>query len=144
MIDRPGEWWKGGDFADLTEYLNAYTAQGYPAGRIERSVCGACGGTRFHLSLDDQEGVAQRSCVACGSPAFLGDSEEHWDGAEPGDAACPCGEEQFEIGVAFALHDDGDVRWLTIGCRCMTCGILGVYADWKIDYSPTDHLFAAV
>jgi hypothetical protein len=81
---------------------------------------------------------------ACGASAFLCDSEEYWDDADPDDAACPCGGEVLEIGVAFSLRDDGDVRWITVGGRCVACGVLGVYTDWKIDYSPTGHLFAAV
>lgn len=144
LIDRSGQWWKGEDFGDLTQYLNEYTAANYPAGRIERAVCGACGGTEFRLSLDDEVGCAQRSCVACDASAFLGDSEEYWDDADPDDAACPCSGEQFGVGVALSLRDDGDVRWITVGGRCAACGVLGVYTDWKIDYSPTDHLFAAV
>ncbi len=144
LIDRSGQWWKGEDFGDLTQYLNEFTAENYPADRIGRSVCGACGGTGFRLSFDDEEGGAQRTCVACGASAFLGDSEEYWDDAEPDDAECPCGGEQFEVGVAFSLRDDGDVRWITVGGRCVACGVLGVYTDWKIDYSPTGHLFAAV
>ena len=50
----------------------------------------------------------------------------------------------FGIGVAFSLRDDGDVRWITVGGRCVACGGLGAYTDWKIDYSPTNHLLTAV
>jgi hypothetical protein len=144
VIDRSGEWWTGQDFADLTGYLIEFTAGSDPAGRIERSECDACRGTTFRLQLDDDEGCAQRTCTACSGSAFIGDSEEYWADADPGEAACPCGGDQFELGVAFSLRDDGDVRWITIGGRCTDCGVLGVYTDWKIDYRPTDHLFAAV
>lgn len=48
----------------------------------------------------------------------------------------------FTVGVGFALRDDGDVRWISIGLLCVQDGTLGVYADWKIDYSPTDHLLS--
>jgi hypothetical protein len=32
------------------------------------------------------------------------------------------------------------VRWISLGLRCVQDGTLGVYADWKVDYSPTGHL----
>jgi hypothetical protein len=28
---------------------------------------------------------------------------------------------------------------VTVGLRCIRGGFCGVYADWKIDYSPTHH-----
>jgi hypothetical protein len=64
-------------------------------------------------------------------------------GLTDGGAQCPCGDEAFEVGVAFSLREDGDVRWITVGGLCVACGVLGAYADWKIDYSPTDHLLTA-
>ena len=68
------------------------------------------------------------------------DSGDYEDEAKPGDAACPCGGESFEVAVGFALRDDGDIRWVSIGLRCVDDGLLGVYSDWKIDYSSTDEL----
>ncbi|MFI5896109.1 alpha/beta fold hydrolase [Actinoplanes sp. NPDC051513] len=38
---------------------------------------------------------------------------------------------------------DREVRWISIGLRCLTDGTLGVYADWKIDYTPTAHLLTS-
>lgn len=115
------------------------------AGPIAQSLCGGCGSATFGLVVDDDEaGCAKRQCGRCGAEAFIGDSEEFWDAADPGEAACPCGGEQFEVGVAFSLRDDGSVCWITVGARCVACGVLGVYADWKIDYDPTDHLLTAV
>ena len=64
--------------------------------------------------------------------------------AEPEDCACPCGGETFEVAVGFALRDGGDVKWVSVGLRCTIDGTLGVYADWKIDYSPTTALFDRV
>lgn len=37
---------------------------------------------------------------------------------------------------------DDEVRWVSVGLRCLTDGTLGVYTDWKIDYTPTAHLLA--
>lgn len=144
MIDRSGEWWKGSTFDDLAEFLKEFSAAtGDPSERTIQSRCG-CGHEAFGLVVDDEAGCARRTCNACGSAEYLLDSEEHWEDADPGEAACPCGGEQFEVGVGFALRDDGDVRWVYVSGRCVECGILGVYADWKIDYSPTSQLFSAV
>ncbi|MCA1272399.1 hypothetical protein ACIPQH_16810 [Streptomyces rubiginosohelvolus] len=67
-------------------------------------------------------------------------NEESWEDDEPGAAGCPCGSEEFEAAVAFSLGDGGSVRWVTVGLRCIKDGFCGAYADWKIDYGPTDHL----
>ena len=144
MIDKSGKYWKGEGFDDLADFVRQFTGKQYPAERVIHSTCSSCGKSAFTLKLDGEEGCAERRCVECGQTAFIGDSEEFWSDAQPGDAACPCGHGIFEIGVGFALHPDGDVRWNTVGGRCTTCGILGVYVDWKIDYSPTEHLLSAV
>ncbi|MFR9780329.1 hypothetical protein ACL02O_30285 [Micromonospora sp. MS34] len=67
-------------------------------------------------------------------------SADYWQDADPDECVCPCGGEAFQVAVGFALRADGEVRWVSIGMRCTRDGVLGVYADWKIDYSPTDHL----
>ena len=106
----------------------------------------SCGGTQFTLSIDNDEGFAARRCTSCGGSFLMLDSEAA--DADPGEAACPCGSEIFEIAVDFALGDDGghngDVRWVYLGLRCVKDDVLGVYADWEIDYSPTAHLLAQV
>lgn len=108
--------------------------------KIVPSVCGECGGRVFFVFVDDVEGAAGRVCTGCGCPAFIADSEEIWEEADPGEAACPCGSEEFETAVAYSLGANGSVRWVTVGLRCQKDGAVGVYADWKIDYGPTDHL----
>lgn len=57
---------------------------------------------------------------------------------------CPCGVKLFELAVAFSHRDDGTVKWITVGRRCVDCGILGAAVDWKIDYFPTAHLYDQV
>ncbi|WP_260848731.1 hypothetical protein [Streptomyces sp. SLBN-118] len=62
--------------------------------------------------------------------AFIADSEEYWneeswEDDEPGAAGCPCGSEEFESAVAFSLGDDGSVRWVTVGLRCIKDGFRG-------------------
>ncbi|MEV8362613.1 hypothetical protein [Streptomyces niveus] len=115
--------------------------------KIAPSVCEGCGG-RVFLFLVNASG-AERRCSGCGSRAFIADSEEYWneeswEGDEPGGAGCPCGSEEFEAAVAFSLGGDGLVRWVTVGLRCVEDGFCGIYADWKIDYGPTDHLLTMV
>lgn len=88
-IDKSTEWWRGADFTDLAEYVRVVTASGYPADRVTQSVC-ACGGTYFRLAADTTEGCARRTCGACGTSAFIGDSAEYWEDAAPEPVACPC------------------------------------------------------
>jgi hypothetical protein len=46
------------------------------------------------------------------------------------------------VAVGFSLRDGGDVRWISIGLRCLTDNTLGVYADWNINYGPSGHLLS--
>ncbi|EFG04993.1 hypothetical protein CRV15_35455 (plasmid) [Streptomyces clavuligerus] len=130
--------------AELAAFLRG-AGDGRPV-RVAASVCG-CGGRVFFVLVNASG--AERECSGCGSRAFIADSGEYWDeesweGDEPGMAGCPCGGEEFEAAVAFSLGDDGSVRWVTVGLRCARDGFCGVYADWKIDYTPTDHLLTMV
>ncbi|MGV9607106.1 hypothetical protein ACWDR2_25635 [Streptomyces sp. NPDC003631] len=136
--DQVGE----GVSAELAVFLGN-AADGRPV-KIVASVCSGCGGRVFFVLVDDVEGGAERVCGGCGGRVFIADSEEFWEDADPGEACCPCGSEEFEIAVAFSLADDGSVRWVTVGLRCRKDGAVGVYADWKIDYAPTDHLLTKV
>jgi hypothetical protein len=141
-IDKSGEFWKGTDAADIDEFVRAFTADGYPVARMVHSRCEDCSGTTFALRVDDVEGYADRRCISCGRVFHMLDSAEYIDDASPEECACPCGGEEFELAVGYALRDGGDVRWVSVGARCIRDGTLGVYADWKIDYGPTDHLFS--
>jgi hypothetical protein len=95
---------------------------------------------------------AQRVCVNCGAESFICDSERYWDEGKSDECGCPCGEDEFELAVGFshvdAITEEGKtfrtIKWITVGARCVKCGILGVYADWKIDYDPCDHLYGQV
>ena len=59
-------------------------------------------------------------------------------------AACPSGCEQFQV-VGFASYEQPrDVRWVFVALRRIADGVLGVYAHWKFNYGPTDHLSAKV
>ncbi len=143
-IDTSGKWWKGTEFADLAEYVRLYTAEGYVATDIRQSTCANCGGTVFRLYGDTEEGAARRVCISCKQKAFICDSEEFWEDADPQQCVCPCKGKEFEVAVGFSFRETGDVKWVTVGQRCIRCGTLGSFVDWKIDYSPTDHLLKKV
>lgn len=139
-VDRSGELWRGEDFADLADYLREFRPGGYLVVRVKEVICLRCEGRAFTVLADDEEGCAQACCVACGERAFIADSADYWPDAEPEECACPCGGEVFQAATGFALRADGEVRWISVGLRCTQDGTMGVYADWKIDYGPTDHL----
>ena len=137
----------GAGAAGLADYLRGFAAGGYPVAEVVPAACAACGGSSeagFSVALDDEEGVAVRTCLLCDTSVPMLDSAEFLDDAEMGTAACPCGHETFDVAVGFALRDDGDVRWVSVGLRCRNDGQLGVYTDWKIDYSPSRNLLTAV
>jgi hypothetical protein len=143
-IDTSGPFWRGADLADLTEYLREYEAAGYPVAEVVEAVCAGCSGRAFRLLFDDTEGCVQRTCTGCDGSAYLLDSAEYAADAELEPAECPCDGDAFAVAVGFARRADGDVRWVSVGTRCVADGVLGVIADWKIDYSPTAHLLTGV
>ncbi|MEV0896093.1 hypothetical protein [Actinoplanes sp. NPDC049802] len=128
---------------DLAECIREYQAGGYPVAVVKESRCGRCDGVVFRVEVTEDESV-RRICLACGEAAFIGDSAEHWDDDDAEECACTCGGEEFTVAVGFALFDDGDVRWVSVGLRCLKDGVQGVYADVKIDYGPSQHLLDAV
>lgn len=142
-IDTSGEYWVGSEPRDLDEYLRAFTADNYPASRFVHAKC-AKGHSEFRLEVDEDEGVARRSCRQCGTTHDMLDSAEYWEDAQPRAVECPCGHDQHNVAVGFSLLDDGSIRWVTIAVRCIKCGVLGAPVDWKIDYEPAEHLFDAV
>src|SRR5262245_31630400 len=122
-IDKSGKYWVGSDARDLDEYLRELTADAYPVDRIVHAKC-ECGNARFRLEVDSDEGCARRSCARCRRRHLICDSEEHWSDAEPEPIVCPCGAKEFEIAAGFH-HHDASVKWITVGARCATCGMLG-------------------
>ncbi|GIF14926.1 hypothetical protein [Actinoplanes teichomyceticus] len=138
-LDRSGQLWRGDNFADLAEYIRHFKAGGYPVNTVTESRCGECDGTAFRINIDGDE-ATRRVCLSCGAAAFIGDSGEHWNEEEHDSCACPCGSEEFTAAVGYALFDDGEVRWVSLGLRCLKDNTLGVYADTKVDYSPSRHL----
>lgn len=141
-IDKAGKWWTGTSSADLREYLTEFKAGGYEViDVLEVPDCSACGNSvGYRVRIDDEEGYADRVCASCGHSHLMLDSADFVEDAAPEDAACPCGAEVFDVAVGFSTRDDGSIRWVSIGLRCRDDGVLGCYADWKIDYAPTEHL----
>jgi hypothetical protein len=43
----------------------------------------------------------------------------------------------FDVAAGFAVRDDGEVRWTSIGLWCVGDGILGVYAAEAGPQSPS-------
>jgi len=144
-LTKRGEFWFGKEAKDIHEFLKMYSENGYKVEEFRLASC-KCSGQVFLLYADDTEGAAKRVCVACDHAHFVGDSEEYWDEADPDMFACPeCEGEHSNIGVGFAFYQSSeDIRWLYVGCRCVDCGLVGVFADWKIDYSPSKQLLEQV
>jgi hypothetical protein len=131
----------GAPSAALSEYITNFGGgTEVPVSVLARSQCAECGGTSFWMRCSEEEGVAQRMCTGCKRTDFIGDSEEHWAKADVGDATCPCGKQEFEVGVGFCVDAEGDVNWMIVGAACLACGEPGVYADWCIDYTPNKQL----
>ncbi|WP_430782373.1 hypothetical protein [Actinoplanes sp. G11-F43] len=142
-LDKSGELWRGRDFEDLAAAVRDFRAGGYRVDTVIESRCAGCDGRAFRVDVDEQDNT-RRVCLACGASRFIGDSAEHWDEDAQDNCECPCGGDRFAVAVGFACHDDGDVRWISVGLRCLADGTLGVYADWKIDYGPSRHLLTRV
>ena len=145
-VSKQGSSWKGTEAADLGEYLRTFAAGGYTVAAVVHAACATCGAldAGFSVMLDDEEGAAIRTCRSCHAEVAMLDSVEFMEDADLGEAACPCGHEVFDVAVGFALRENAEVRWVSLGLRCLNDGLLGVYADWKIDYSPSRHLLSAV
>jgi hypothetical protein len=144
-LRKRGKYRYGENQADIRDEILRYSRGiKYLAHHYADAVC-ACGGRVFRLSLDDTEGAAVRSCVACAKEHPIGDSDEFLEEAELNDCACPCGNEEFEITVGVSLYEHSeDVRWLYVGCRCPGCGLTAVYGDWKNEFIGYRELLARV
>ena len=131
VIDRSGKWWVGSEATDIETYLKAYKAKGHAVHETRLCKCG-CGSIEFKLEADRDEGCAQRNCASCGEKHLICDSAEYWKDAEPESWACvECRGAICNLAVGFSL---------SVGNRCMGCGTLGSYVDWKVGYGPSHQL----
>ena len=138
--------WIGEAPEDMGGYLEAYASDGYQVHEFRLARC-TCGSVAFVLDADEEEGVARRTCSACGVQHFLCDSEEFWEDAAPETCPCVgCGSSVTNVDVGFSLYpsDPTGVRWLYVGTRCTQCGILGCAADWKVGTGDALDLFEKV
>ncbi|HET9143896.1 hypothetical protein [Actinophytocola sp.] len=141
VIDTSGTWWTGESFEDLAEYLRELGVAGHAVDEVRECRCAQCDGLVFGLRADRVEGGARRTCRACGLKQFIADTDEHWADCTPKTWKCGCGCKDANLAVGFSLRDDGgDVRWIAVGERCVNCGVLSSFVDWKISYRPSRHL----
>jgi hypothetical protein len=146
-IDQSGDFWRGSEGSDLHPFLIDLAAEegACRIDRFELARC-ACGSLEFSLEGDDEEGCAKRTCVSCHVDRFVCDSDVYWSEATPEPLTCHgCGGATFNVGVGLSLTKRAtDVLWVTVGQRCVACGIMGSFVDWKIAYSPSIHLLEQV
>jgi hypothetical protein len=125
---------------DLAAYIRQYEAGGHPVQQVRDLVCNRCRGTVFLVSVDDDDFCAVATCRTCLADKPIADTVKRLRDAELGECDCVCGGEEFAVAVGFALTDDNQVRWVTVGLRCLADDVLGVILDWKIDDRPSAHL----
>ena len=144
-LQKRGKYCYGDGQPDIRDEIMRYsTVNDEVARHFADAVC-RCGGRSFRLLLDDDAGAAIRICTACSQEHPIGDSDEFLPRAELSECACPCGGERFEITVGVSLFDDSEVaRWLYLGCRCPSCGLVAVYGDWNDDFQGYQQLLARV
>lgn len=139
MIDRTKKYWTGDNAEDINEWLGEYTE--IDNLDCKPVVCHNCNGDVFELNVDQDEEAIEVKCVNCGVQKILLDGEEIWEDCEPEVGVCSiCKGKSYNVRVGFDRRENGDVKWVYIGNRCVNCGTLGSYVDWKINYGPTDEM----
>jgi hypothetical protein len=134
-IRKKGNWWYADSQTDIrVELVRFGELNGYIPTQFADAKC-SCGGREFGLALDEDAGAAVRICSKCKTEHAIGDSNEYLEDADLQASGCDCGENVFEITVGLSLYDKSDdVKWLYVGCRCLSCGITGCYGDWKNEF----------
>jgi len=139
-IETYDEYWKGSNFNDLKKYIISFSDENYKADEVIQSKC-TCGNHVYQVQHEPDEGFVKLTCSLCKQDKYIADCYELENDIEPEYLTCSCSNNIFEIGVGFAyrkkLFFKSDIKWITVGARCAKCGIMGVPADWKIDYSPS-------
>lgn len=143
-IEMSRQAWVGTEPHDVRELIEVYGHHNYEVHEYRVARCD-CGCSAFRLEIDDCKVAARRTCFDCGYEHPMCDSAEFWEQTQPERACCAgCGGDKHNIGVGFSLHEEGDVRWLYIGVRCVACGIFTCAAEWEVCYTPSRHLFDQV
>lgn len=139
---RKGDWW-GNDFAALVNFLTNKVST-FPIEGIVQARC-SCGCTIFSLVADRSEGCAKRICINCNQKSFICNSQESWSEARPKKIHCVCRSVRFEIGVGISpLNAYMSNNLITIGQRCIECGLLTNNIDWTIYSLPMEVLIGLV
>ena len=74
-LTKRGNYYYGDCQTDIREELKRYSAKNaYPIDHFADCVCD-CGGRLFELHVDENNGVAGRTCVACGHEHVMADGE---------------------------------------------------------------------
>lgn len=143
-LKKKGRYWYGTDTQDVqAEVVRFSQLNGYPATRFSAPVC-SCGSLTFKLESDEEVGAARRVCAACGAVHLMGDSAQYADEAEFKRHVCVCQEEVFQLLSSVALYkESNDVRWYYIGCMCVGCQLVGVFADWKCEAGDAEAFLSA-
>lgn len=142
---RNGKYWYGETAEDVkAELLRYSTKNAYVTEKYRQSQC-TCGGDKFKLESDEEAGAARRICIKCGIVHMMGDSSEFEEDANFDKHSCVCEGEDFELVSGVALYEgSNDVRWYYIGCHCVKCQLVGVFADWKCEAGDADAILANV
>lgn len=100
---------------------------------FRQSICAQCRHAVFRLYLDEDAGFCLRECVRCNNKHILVDGEDVLEEAVPEQVQCICELDEFEVVGACNVYDDSphDARQFALGCRCVSCGVAGVYAIWS-------------
>lgn len=143
-LRKTGKYHYGDDCPDIQDELRDYSDYRYPATHFANVSC-SCGATIFHVQLDDEVGAAIRICQTCGREHAIADSAEYLAEATLEECECPCDGVLFEMSVGVALYvKSADVRWLYLGLRCVRCGLVACYGDWKNEYIGYEDLLQRV
>lgn len=140
MIDKSKKYWTGDSPEDIDQWLRLYTEE--EGLEVRPVVCRGCGGDAFEVRCDTNEGVIQVKCAQCGTKKILLDGEEYWEDARPllkKCHVCKSGK-TYNVRVGLLRRESGSVRWAYVGNRCVDCGTLGSFLDWKIDYEPAGEM----
>lgn len=142
-LKKKGKYWYGATREDTKVELVRYSKSNvYEAVKFNQSTC-ACGSDAFRLASDEEAGAARRCCAACGATQWMGDSASYAADAQLEDHECVCGRGVFQLLSGVALYEaSNDVRWYYIGCRCIDCQLVGVFADWKCEAGDADAFLA--
>lgn len=96
---------------------------------------------RSHSRWTLNEKVPRLSAHLVGAESYIADSEEHWADASPKQNKCPYKHTKYELMLGLCIRENTWVRWISLGARCVRCGVLSSPADWKSDLDLADAAF---